>query len=145
MDQFSISFQLSLITEQSGSPCCAAKMKSACCEALLSNLKSSPQRYKVLFNQLTNNKVDPKAAPLHWMGPNPFSLGLSISSCRVPNPLLWCHYCTIKYQIPPVYYRYRCVSAVIDVSTTSANERLLIDRGEADKDHPDFTCFCRCF
>lgn len=68
--------------------------------------------------------VNPKAAaPLPWMSPNPFSLGLSISSCRVRNTLPRCHYCTITYQIPPVYYHYRIVSAIINYSSTPAGER----------------------
>lgn len=70
------------------------------------------------------NRVNPKAAaPLPWMSPNPFTQGLSISSCRVRNTLPRCHYCTITYQIPPVYYHYRSVSAIINDRSTPADER----------------------
>lgn len=67
--------------------------------------------------------VQKPAAPLPWMSPNPFTKGLSISSCRVCNTLPRCHYCTITYQIPPVYYHYRSVSAIINDSSTPADER----------------------
>lgn len=70
------------------------------------------------------SRVNPKtAAPLPWMSPNPFTQGLSISSCRVRNTLPRCHYCTITYQIPSVYYHYRSVSAIINDSSTPADER----------------------
>ena len=77
------------------------------------------------FDFLTNKRVSPgaAAAPLLWKSPNPFSLGLSISGCRVYNALPRCHYCTITYQIPPVYYRHRFLSAVINDSSTAADEK----------------------
>lgn len=53
------------------------------------------------------------------MSPNPFSLGLSISRCQVPNTLPRYHYCTITNQIPPVYYHYRLVSAIINDGSTA--------------------------
>lgn len=62
------------------------------------------------------------------LSPNPFSPGLSISRCRVPNTLPRYHYCTITYQIPPVYYHYRLVSAIINDSSTAAQGRLLTER-----------------
>lgn len=86
----------------------------------------------VQFEKLSGNciatfspTVNPKAAaPLPRMSPNPFSWGLSISSCRVCNTLPRCHYCTITYQIPPVYYHYRSMSAIINDGSTPSNERV---------------------
>lgn len=60
---------------------------------------------------------------LLWLSPNPFSPGLSISRCRLPNTLPRYHYCTITYQIPPVYYHYRLVSAIINDGSTAAHGR----------------------
>lgn len=146
MDQFPIAQHIHWSQNNPDLPVVQLKWNPRAVKPYCPIWKALPGDIKSSLTSSQTTRWIQKQPPLHWMSPNPFSLGLSISSCRVPNPLPRCRYSTITYHIPPVYYRYTFVSAVIDVSTTSANESLLIDRGgEADKDHPDFTCFCRCF
>lgn len=91
----------------------------------LSNLKSfhSHTIVPAAFTLSNSKSVSPiAAAPLWRMSSNPFTQGLSISSCRVCNTLPGCHYCTITYQIPPVYHHYSSVSDIND-SSSPANEK----------------------
>lgn len=78
----------------------------------------------------SHREGNPKPPALYRMSPNPFTQGLSIRSCLVCNALPRCHYCTITHQIPPVYYHYRSVSAIInDISTLWMKETIDWQRG----------------